>query len=71
MPRAVYNLANNIDVQQTEARVAEYARANRASIIAAQAKQVRPVPCCWTSGPLLHGPMAWLPPSSSHVGAGR
>mmetsp|Transcript_2522 Transcript_2522/g.6440 ORF Transcript_2522/g.6440 Transcript_2522/m.6440 type:complete len:183 (+) Transcript_2522:161-709(+) len=34
----VYNLTNNIDVQQTEQRLVEYERANRASIISNQAR---------------------------------
>uniref|UniRef100_A0A7S0R2C8 MAT1 centre domain-containing protein n=1 Tax=Chlamydomonas leiostraca TaxID=1034604 RepID=A0A7S0R2C8_9CHLO len=34
----IYNLANNVDTQATEARVGDYERANRASIIANQAR---------------------------------
>lgn len=40
LPPAVYNLSNGVDVQQTETKVTEYERANRASIIANQARQV-------------------------------
>eukprot|EP00967_Tisochrysis_lutea_P152819 scaffold300262_cov14-Tisochrysis_lutea.AAC.3 len=38
LTHAVYNLTNNIDVQQTEQRLVEYERANRASIISNQAR---------------------------------
>jgi len=38
---AVYNISNSIDVQQTEQRLVEYERSNRASIISNQARVVR------------------------------
>lgn len=38
---AVYNLTYGVDVQQTEARISDYERANRANIIANQARKVR------------------------------
>lgn len=41
-PPPVFNLANNIDVRETEAKLRAYESANRASILAIQARQVRP-----------------------------
>lgn len=57
---SVYNLANNIDVQATEARVSDYERTNRASIIAAQARAVG-VDGVWCRGFVCGGMWGVLP----------